>query len=160
MKWFLTKLALALSTGALPGVVALAEQPQPAPPAQTASRCRISGRITSGSVPLPGVSVVVHAGETLRAATSTDIDGSYAILFSPNASYRLSADFSGFTGASHDVILAAPPCDQTIDFQLALRPRAEGLTGGRTVVDPTDRRRPGTDAARHERARADSGFKR
>jgi trimeric autotransporter adhesin len=157
MKRLLPKLALFVSMGALLGVVTLAQQPQPASPVQTASRCRISGRITSGSVPLPGVSVGVHAGDTLRAATSTDIDGSYAILFSPNASYRLSADFSGFTGASHDVILAAPPCDQTIDFQLALIPRTEGLTSGRTGGGSG-----GQAAARDERgaARAREGEQR
>src|SRR5579863_9785998 len=53
---------------------------QPATLSPAAPRCRIGGRVTSGNVPLPGVSVVVHVGDALRAATSTDLDGTYTIL--------------------------------------------------------------------------------
>src|SRR4029077_6554345 len=96
---------------------------QPAAPAEVASRCRIVGRVTSGNVPLPGVSVVVHVGHALKAATSTDLDGTYAIFFTPNATYHLSADFTGFVGVERDVTLAGPPCDLTVDLQLSLQPR-------------------------------------
>src|SRR5438128_1531159 len=94
-------LLIGLGAGAIFGVTAGAQTPQlPAPPpAQTALRCRIGGRVTSGDVPLPGVSVIVHVGDALKAATSTDLDGTYIILFAPNATYRVSADFTGFTSA-------------------------------------------------------------
>src|SRR5437899_9367018 len=117
--------------GALLGVAAGAQERQQtvsSAPAPTASRCRISGRITSANAPLPGVSVVVHVGDSVRAATSTAVDGTYTILFTPNAAYHLSADFSGFVGAARDLVLAAPPCDETIDFQLALAPRTASMT--------------------------------
>ena len=46
---------------------------------------------------MPGASVVVHLGDALKAATSTDIDGKYAIVFAPNATYHVSADLTAFT---------------------------------------------------------------
>ena len=62
--------------------------------------CRVEGHVTSGRDPLPGVSVVVHAGDALKAATSTDVDGSFAISLSrPNASYRLTAELTAFATA-------------------------------------------------------------
>src|SRR5207249_3753439 len=124
-------LAFFLAMGALLGVAAGAqERQQPVSPSPPAARCRISGRVTSGNLPLPGVSVVVHVGNALKAATSTDVDGTYAIYFAPNATYHLSADFTGFAGAARDLALATPPCDETVDFQLALVPR--------TAVQTTD----------------------
>src|SRR5207248_6628587 len=92
--------------------------------AEAASRCRVTGRIVSGALPLPGVSVVVHAGGTVKAATSTDLDGRYAILFTPNATYQLSADLMGFSAADRALTFGDAPCDRTVDFQLSLQARA------------------------------------
>ena len=88
------------------------------------ARCRVSGRLTSGAVSLPGVSIVAYAGDAAKASTSTDIDGTYSILFAPDASYRVVADLTGFTRVERSITLTAPPCDQTIDVQLALQPRS------------------------------------
>ena len=126
-------------------VVALTLAAHGQQPAPTASRCRVEGRITSGNVPLPGVSIAVHVGDTVAAATSTDVDGRYAILVGrlreasaslavarqdnqraeagPIALAHLSADLTGFVSAERDVTLGAPPCDRTADFELALTPR-------------------------------------
>jgi len=103
--------------------------------------------VTSGTAPLPGVSVVVRAGGALRAATSTDVDGTYTILFAPNAVYHLSAEFTGFGPAERDLTLAAPPCDQAINFDLRLLPR------NATTASPSQGRgqgRGGAAAARFQ----------
>ena len=131
MKWLIPRAMLALSMGAVFCAAGRAQQPQsPAPssPARTAPRCRVRGRVTSANTPLPGVSLAVHVGDVLKAATSTDIDGTYTILFAPNATYHLSADFTGFVGAGRDVVLGAVPCDQTVDFQLSLETRDAALS--------------------------------
>ncbi|HXG54092.1 MAG TPA: hypothetical protein VNJ03_01820, partial [Vicinamibacterales bacterium] len=48
--------------------------------AQRASAtCRLTGRASHGSAPLPGVSLVALARGTVVATTSTDPDGSYQI---------------------------------------------------------------------------------
>ena len=70
---------------------------------------------------------MVHVGDALKAATSTDIDGRYTILFAPNATYHVSADLTAFGQAERDLTLGAPPCDTTVDFQLTLRPRGEAV---------------------------------
>src|SRR5690348_15848473 len=59
--------------------------PHSAAPAVISTTCRVEGHVTSGRDALPGVSTVVHAVDALLAATSTDIDGRYVILFAPNA---------------------------------------------------------------------------
>ena len=112
------------------------------PSTQTASAgCRVAGRVTSGGVPIPGATLVVRAGEAVQLATSTDLDGSYSIQFAPRVWYRLTIDATGFAGTARDLTLTEPPCDQTLDVQIALAPR-------HTTVETTAARAtplPGTD---------------
>ncbi|HEX4346755.1 MAG TPA: carboxypeptidase regulatory-like domain-containing protein [Vicinamibacterales bacterium] len=96
-------------------------------PAQPAARCRVEGRVTSAGNPLPGASVIVRAGTAVRASTSTDTDGKFAVLFSPNSVYHLSVDLMAFGTFERDITLGPAPCDQTLDIPLALRPRGEAL---------------------------------
>jgi hypothetical protein len=96
--------------------------------AQTGARCRVEGHVRSGNLPLPGASIVVQVGDVLKATTSTDVDGKYTIAFSPNGTYHLSADLTAFARVERDLVLAAPPCDTTVDFALTLKPRRDPLT--------------------------------
>jgi hypothetical protein len=99
--------------------------------AQSPDRCRIDGRITSGGTPLPGVSIVVSAANTPitpSATTSTGIDGRYSLLLAAGARYRLSTAFTGFVSVERDLTPAAGSCDQTVDVELTLEPRATTRT--------------------------------
>ena len=87
-----------------------------------AGACRVSGRAVSGTTPLPGVSVLIRTGEVVKTATSTDPDGTYHVAL-PAGSYEVAADLTGFTPVARSITIMAAPCDQTIDFQLALAPR-------------------------------------
>jgi hypothetical protein len=116
--WFVATLIAACVAAASAG------SPSGQPPA-TAPACRVTGRVTSGRDPLPGASVVLHAGDAVRAATSSDIDGTFAILVPPDGSYRLSVELTGFAAADRVLAVGAVPCDTTADVQLALVPRAE-----------------------------------
>ena len=116
---------------ALVEVLAGAQAPQPASPGQppqTGARCRVEGHVSSGTVALPGATIVVQVGDSVKASTSTDVDGKYTIAFSPNATYHLSADLTEFARIERDIALGAPPCDTTVDFALTLKPRGEPLT--------------------------------
>ena len=84
--------------------------------------CRITGHALSGAAPLPGVSVLAKAAGAVKAATSTDPDGTYRIAL-PFGTYDLAADLTGFTAASKSITITSAPCDQTVDFQLTLAPR-------------------------------------
>ena len=100
-------------------------------------------------MPLPGVSIVVRTGEAIRASTSTDVDGTFVILFAQSGTYHLSADLTGFVGAGRDLALGTPPCDQTADFQLTLASRqalAAAIPGGETARAPrAEKPAPGSE---------------
>ena len=66
--------------------------------------CRVTGRATSGTTPLPGVSIAAVAGDAIEAVTSTEVDGTYQLVLEPGA-YRLSAELSGFSRGEQTVPL-------------------------------------------------------
>jgi hypothetical protein len=94
-------------------------------PVQT---CRITGRAVSGGRPLPGVSLLFSAGDAVKAATSTDVDGTFSLTLPPGTTYRLQIEFTGFAATTKEVVLAQVPCDQKIDIELTLKPPT-GSTG-------------------------------
>src|SRR5688500_9399697 len=107
-----------LTLAALTAMLPLSAQQAPA-------ACTISGRIVSGTVSLPGVSVIAFAGDAVKGATSTDTDGTYRLVL-PAGTYRLSAELTGFESIRREVTTGGDPCDQTIDLQLALaKPTAQ-----------------------------------
>src|SRR5689334_17940752 len=69
---------------------------------QITGACRISGRAVSGTSPLPGVSVLVRSGGDVKAATSTDPDGTYRVSLGEGA-YDLVAELTGFTSATRSI---------------------------------------------------------
>jgi hypothetical protein len=76
----------------------------------------------------------VRAGTAVKAATSTDPDGAYRLNVPPG-SYEVTAELMGFDPIARSLTLAQAPggagCAQTLDFPLALAPRAP-----RTAVAP------------------------
>ena len=70
---------------AVPLTPALDAQQSAAPGA-----CRISGKAASTATPLPGVSIVLTAQGSVKAVTSTDIDGTYHVTI-PAGTYTLTA---------------------------------------------------------------------
>src|SRR5262249_23974866 len=105
-----------------PATAAQTTSPRPAP-----TGCRVTGRVLSGTTPLPGAAIVVRVGDAVKAATSTDAEGKFTILFGPNATYHVSAELMAFSKAEQDLTLGALPCDTTLGWQLSLRPRTEAM---------------------------------
>jgi len=101
---------------------------------QAVQQCRVDGHVKSGNVELPGVSVVAVGSDSAKAATSTGVDGKYAFALPPDATYHLAADLTAFTRVERDVTLSAPPCDTTIDFELALTRRRDPVA---TATQPS-----------------------
>jgi hypothetical protein len=84
---------------------------QQAPPA-----CVVTGKVLSGSMPLPGVSVTVLVGDKLIAAGSTAVDGSYKITVPPGAEYRVAVEMTAFARGEQPMTVGAAPCDHKADF--------------------------------------------
>ena len=85
----------------------------------------ISGVVKSGGQPLPGV--VVTAANTLtgqKAATSTDVDGSYTLHVAANGRYVVRAQFTAFAPATQETMVNAANPAPKIDFELVLASRA------------------------------------
>ncbi len=112
--------ALAAAVAALPPIAAVQAQPD--------TRCRIEGTTKSGSLPLPGVAIVVKSGNTAAAATSSEGSGRFQITVAPGT-YRLTAELTGFVAAERELTAGPGSCGQAIDFQLAIEPRAARAAG-------------------------------
>src|SRR5262245_13251114 len=80
--------------------------------------CRLTGRALSSSRPLPGVSLVAMAAETIKGATSSDLDGSFSLVVPPASTYRVKAELTGFAPIDREVVVGPPPCDQKIELEL------------------------------------------
>jgi hypothetical protein len=127
----LTRLTAIALCGAL--ACAFATQPvqgrmqQPSP----AGSCQVTGRAVAGTVPLPGVAVLVRVGGAVKAATSTDTDGTYRLLVTAGT-YDVSAELTGFDPVAKPLTIAeaATPCTQAVDFQLSLAPRVPRTPAG------------------------------
>ena len=53
--------------------------------------------------PLPGATLVVHQGARLVVATSTEVDGQYAIRFTPGQTFHVTAEMMSFASESKAV---------------------------------------------------------
>lgn len=95
---------------------ALDAQQSPAP-------CSITGKIVSGTTPLPGVSVTATTDGRLVAATSTAVDGTYKLAVPPGAQYQLMVEMTAFAKSEQAVAVGTPPCDQKTDITMVLASR-------------------------------------
>jgi trimeric autotransporter adhesin len=98
---------------------------QQAPP--PSASCTITGTISGLGGPLPGVSITVRSGDTVRTAASTGIDGKFKVAL-PDASYQLTAELFGFDSNHKDLTVSRDTCAQTVDLTLTLTPRVASAT--------------------------------
>jgi hypothetical protein len=101
-------------------------RPTPAAPAApgTAAGGRLHGVIKSGTIPLPGVTVIAQNSLTgKRYSTTTDITGSWQLNIPQNGRYVIRTQFAAFAQGSQEAILNATSHDQLVDFELILASR-------------------------------------
>jgi hypothetical protein len=112
-----TRLASSLAAATAFAVPLLA-----APQTPTGS-CAITGHVLAGTTPLPGVAIIAKAGGVVKAATSSDTDGSYKLLVPAGATYQLSGELTAFSTFQRDVTVAAVSCDTSIEMALKFAPK-------------------------------------
>ena len=93
--------------------------------AMPASGGMLHGRVKSGSVPLPGVTVTAQNTLTgKRYSTTTDVTGAWAITIPANGRYVIRTQFAAFAPGAQEAVLNATSHEQMVDFQLVLASRA------------------------------------
>jgi trimeric autotransporter adhesin len=109
-----------------------ADQAPPTPTApvapETATGGRLHGVIKSGTIPLPGVTVVAQNTLTgKRYSTTSDITGSWQLNIPQNGRYVIRTQFAAFAQGSQEAVLNATSHDQLVNFELILASRQAAL---------------------------------
>jgi hypothetical protein len=98
---------------------------QPVAASQPAS-CEISGKVSAGNIPLPGVNISAANSLTgKKSITSSDLDGSYSLLVGPKGRFIVRAEFSAFAPATQEVLVNAGNCHPKVDFPMTLQSRVQ-----------------------------------
>ena len=91
-----------------------------------AQTCDVAGKIVSGGVPLPGVTVSTANSLTgKKSTTTTEVDGSYTLPVPGNGRYVVRAELSGFASTTAEIIINPSNCHPRSDLQLTLASRVQ-----------------------------------
>ena len=115
-----------------------AQDTPPAPAITTTTTAgTIHGTVKANGIPLPGVAIT--ATNTLtgkKYATTTDLDGSFAMSIPGTGRYVVRAELAAFASATSEVKLTAAATSQTAEFTLQLASRvaqAQAATDARSA---------------------------
>lgn len=119
--------ALLACGGSLKGQAPASDPPAAAqtPAATATAGGSIHGTVKAGAVPLPGVAIT--ATNTLtgkKYATTTDVDGKYAMTIPRTGRYVVRAELAAFAATTSEVRITAEATDQAAEFTLQLASRA------------------------------------
>ncbi len=124
--------------------------PNPGVSQAAAAGGHLYGVVKSGTIPLPGVTVIAENTLTgKRYSTTTDINGAWSMRIPQDGRYVVRTDFAAFSGASQETLLNAGSRDHALNFELMLASRAaaqeqqqarqqSGGTGSRSVQQLAD----------------------
>jgi trimeric autotransporter adhesin len=127
--------------------------------------CLLTGTVTSGGTPLPGVSIVLSQSGAVAAASSTDENGAFRVRVSPGE-YAVAAQMAAFAPHQGTVTVdgGSGGCGGSLDIQLTLASRTPesrrtaAAPAGPIIDAPGVSRRPGRLGGRGQNgAPADAG---
>ena len=111
----------------------------PAQPAPSAP-CTLTGIVTSGGTPLPGVALSIGSGAAAASASSTDLDGAFRLRAPAGATLTLRAELMGFAPLERAITVAPqPPCDARIDLAMTLGARTAPAPARAAATPPEGR---------------------
>ena len=108
-----------------PTAVDTPQEPAAAQAAVANAGGTIHGTVKANNVPLPGVAI--SATNTLtgkKYATTTDLDGTYAMTIPRTGRYVVRAELAAFAPMTNEVRITAEAANQTAEFGLQLASRA------------------------------------
>lgn len=122
---------------ALAAIIALHMLMQSALWAQTAPvTCDISGKVTSGGAPLPGVTISAANSLTgKKFLSSSDLDGTFLLSVGGRGRYVVRAELAAFAPATQEVVINPENCHPRVELSLTLlsrmqaAPTQEGSSG-------------------------------
>src|SRR4051812_35746870 len=92
-------LSWAQTTPALPSAA-------PASGAAISTGCEISGKVNTGNVPLPGVTITASNSLTgKKSVTSTGLDGTYTLNVGPKGRFVVRAEFAAFAPVTSEIVV-------------------------------------------------------
>ena len=95
-----------------------------------APTCQISGRVTAGNVPLPGVTISAANSLTgKKASTSTEIDGTYTLAGLARGRYVVRAELAAFAPETKEIVVNPENCHPSADLTLTLLSRVQRTEG-------------------------------
>ena len=107
-----------------------AQAPPPSGGWPPSAACVVSGAVSSGTSPLPGVALYLVSGAADVASSSSDLDGRFAIRIPAPGTYTVRAELTGFAPASKEVAVGGQPCEARLLLALSLRSRVAQATPG------------------------------
>ncbi len=115
---------LLLAPLAIPGLLAEPQQQGALPAPAGAAGCSISGSVSAGQAKLPGVVVTVtpKAEGAEPAATSTGVDGRFAVPVAGPGRYEVKAELAAFAPFVEEVEVESP-CQARVDIPMTLASR-------------------------------------
>ncbi len=129
---------------------AVPQVPAASAPTATTGGGTIHGTVKAGAVPLPGVAIT--ATNTLtgkKYATTTDVDGNYAMTIPRTGRYVVRAELAAFASMTHEVRITAEATEQNAEFAMELASRVEAqaaAAGQQTASAAATTRGVGTQA--------------
>ncbi|MGZ4786902.1 MAG: outer membrane beta-barrel protein [Terriglobales bacterium] len=125
--WFRRMLLMAALGGVSLAQTAQAPQPTAAAPSAVApAQCEISGKVSTGNVPLPGVTITASNSLTgKKSATSTGLDGRYTLSVGPKGRFVVRAEFAAFATATSEIVMNAENCHASVNLPMTLLSRVQ-----------------------------------
>ena len=94
--------------------------------ASSPESCEISGKVSAGNVPLPGVTITGSNSLTgKKSITSTATDGTYTLIVGPKGRFVMRAEFPAFSPATGEVVVNAQNCHPKVDLPMTLLSRLQ-----------------------------------
>lgn len=94
----------------------------------------ISGIVSTGTIPLPGVALTASSADRVLAATSSAVDGAYVLRFTGEGTLVLRARLAAFAPLMRTITIDQTTCQSRVDLTMTLASRTANGGAQRTLA--------------------------